>query len=231
MKKLLDTLKRKWTEYFLETIVIVIGILVAFTLNNWNENRKQNNQLNQYRKNLRIELEVDIEKLNRYDSNVARFKKSIVDYLDFYNSNEPNIDTLVSKMDSINYSLNSFKSSAYTIQELISTGNLSTFPEREKKEILKLNNTHENNLYYERESIGNAIFQSEELSKHVDLLFNYGYTTKEHIEVKNWKYDINSSQFRLMNNHIAGVLSLLNFQSVVYKRIKKDTETLLEVLE
>ena len=44
MKKILETLKRKWAEYLLEIIVIMIGILGAFTLNNWNERRKESKQ-------------------------------------------------------------------------------------------------------------------------------------------------------------------------------------------
>jgi uncharacterized protein DUF6090 len=40
MKKILETLKRKWTEYLIEIIVIMLGILSAYTLNNWNEARK-----------------------------------------------------------------------------------------------------------------------------------------------------------------------------------------------
>lgn len=40
MKKILKHLKKNWIRHGFETLVVTIGIWGAFTLNNWNENRK-----------------------------------------------------------------------------------------------------------------------------------------------------------------------------------------------
>ena len=48
MNKLITHLKTEWYKYGLETLVVILGILVAFALNNWNEERKQSELAEKY---------------------------------------------------------------------------------------------------------------------------------------------------------------------------------------
>ena len=44
MKQLITTFQQKWAEYLLEVIVIIIGIIGAFTLNSWKEYQNKKTQ-------------------------------------------------------------------------------------------------------------------------------------------------------------------------------------------
>lgn len=66
MKRIINTLAQKWPEYLLEILVITIGIMGAFALNNWNEDRKQNNIEKKYLINLKNDLQADIIGLDTF---------------------------------------------------------------------------------------------------------------------------------------------------------------------
>ncbi|MBN3520974.1 hypothetical protein JYB62_13275 [Algoriphagus lutimaris] len=74
MKKILTTLKEKWPEYILEILVITIGILGAFALNNWNEQKKENVRKSLLLNALVQEFESNLSQLNEvifYDELVS----------------------------------------------------------------------------------------------------------------------------------------------------------------
>ena len=94
MKKILETLKLKWAEYLLEIIVIMIGILGAFTLSNWNEERKNAIQETQLLKELIVNLNANLEE---FDQNIEIQKNIILNIdqlLDHIENDKPYHDSL-----------------------------------------------------------------------------------------------------------------------------------------
>ena len=52
----------KYMKYAIgEIVLVVIGILIALSINNWNEERKNEKELIEFLKSLKQELEIDIE--------------------------------------------------------------------------------------------------------------------------------------------------------------------------
>ncbi|MFK7953576.1 MAG: hypothetical protein AB8B73_12075 [Ekhidna sp.] len=65
MKRILTTLSEKWPEYLLEILVITIGILGAFALNNWNENRKEEIVEEKLYRQLLLDYQANLDQLNQ----------------------------------------------------------------------------------------------------------------------------------------------------------------------
>lgn len=61
MKRIAKHLKKQWFKYVFDTLVVIIGILIAFALNSWNDRRLNKNLMQSYAKSLIIDLENDIK--------------------------------------------------------------------------------------------------------------------------------------------------------------------------
>lgn len=80
------TKTRKYFKYAIgEIILVVIGILIALSINNWNLNRKQNNAEKEFLQGIKSDLNKDKE----YIDLVIQIQKPKIDVFDFLNSELP----------------------------------------------------------------------------------------------------------------------------------------------
>jgi len=86
MKRILSTLTQKWPEYLLETAVITLGILAAFALNNWNENRKDRIQETAILGQLKTEFNSNLAQIDEKIEIRDRMLSSAISLLEFIDS-------------------------------------------------------------------------------------------------------------------------------------------------
>ncbi|WP_223033040.1 DUF6090 family protein [Hanstruepera marina] len=141
--------ENKTSKYFKyaigEIILVVIGILIALQINNWNENRKSNRLLKQYTSNLIQDLEKDkldittsISKIKEDSTALYLIQQRVI------NAISP-LDTLykIARYDFQYYISGHDDFNNDTFQVLNSTGDLSLFDTDIINDLNDLNNIHE----------------------------------------------------------------------------------------
>ena len=127
MKRILSILKEKWPEYILEILVITIGILGAFALNNWNEQSKGKVLEKEYVSRLIEDLAKDTSNFNIELKNTQiRFEESQILY-EIVTAEKPIIRDTANFLLSIQTIGRTNRPVIHgdTFEDLISTGNAS----------------------------------------------------------------------------------------------------------
>ncbi|KAA2217217.1 MULTISPECIES: DUF6090 family protein [Maribacter] len=136
--------ENKFSKYLIyavgEIVLVVIGILIALQINNWNEIRKNTERENKYLSNLNKEIINDSLSLERgWFNNRQKKIKSLELARSYVMGNYSPIDTLqfinIVGFGGIN-SRASFIGSSRTYSELVSTGNLSSISNDSIRELI-----------------------------------------------------------------------------------------------
>ncbi|WP_243471142.1 DUF6090 family protein [Winogradskyella sp. MH6] len=122
-----------------EIVLVVIGILIALQINNWNENRKLRNQELNYLENLRSDMNLNINDLNQFLDAGNTSIESANKVLDYYEG-RPLEDINDFNFQATNvYVWYRFTLHDNTYQELINSGNIAVISNDSiKKGVLNL---------------------------------------------------------------------------------------------
>ncbi|PVW16491.1 DUF6090 family protein [Marixanthomonas spongiae] len=137
-KQLADSRFGKYLLYAIgEIILVVIGILIALSINNWNENRKSNAELQLIHQNLIQEFEANRDALQEVLGAIAYTKNGSLENLALIGSNEPMpSEAELNKMIEKSLFFPTWKPSNFTLNELKNTGKLSLLKNNTLKELL-----------------------------------------------------------------------------------------------
>ena len=116
----------KYMRYAIgEIVLVVIGILIALSINNWNENQKLRNQEIKYLENLRTDIKLNIDELNLYLDTRTSSIESANKVIEYYEG-KPLTDLNDLNFHATNvYIWQKFTLQDNTYQELVNSGNLT----------------------------------------------------------------------------------------------------------
>jgi hypothetical protein len=126
MKNLTEKIKRINIKYFVsELLIVVVGILIALSLNNWREDNSNKNKEQYYLNSLRTDFEQSLasltEILNQNRESDLAAKKVLAAIRKGYSSSA--VDTVEKAFPKL-FGFNRFVPASGTYKEIISTGSL-----------------------------------------------------------------------------------------------------------
>jgi len=132
-------MKNKIKVFIKEIIPIIVGVLIAMYINNWNEDRKDEKYINQ----ISLSIIKELKEANDEIKNKIPIQKSLIDTLDVYiNNDKMSLFNTIIKTNGLNFpsiKLNSWKAISNSRIELLDYDKISDMANiEEQKDILKM---------------------------------------------------------------------------------------------
>ena len=239
----------KYLKYAIgEIILVVIGILIALSINNWNQNRIERNKEKLILAELIVDLKEQLNVLETYIEIESSYYNHGKDILSFYSLNQTFIgsDSIYAKLNSL-MERKTFNPIRTTFQELISTGTIGILKDKStKRKIIQYYNELErmsmvignNNIH-----IVDAIYQTNILEQ---ILFVSESSDTKFNEMNNAIFDEKSlktvheisNEIVLKRENTLHIFNILEQRTHIaklhlesYKTLKAETKKLLSELK
>ncbi|TXD52648.1 MULTISPECIES: tetratricopeptide repeat protein [unclassified Polaribacter] len=171
---------KKYFKYAVgEIILVVIGILIALQINNWNENRKSNAILKNYYSQIVEDLKQDYNLIN---SRISSLETNIKIYEDFKEDfqNQTSLKAAVIRTTKLDAPFGYLEFNSNTIKTLSTTGDIKRIPEYIRNKLITL-------IYIQDNVSNTAQINNEMFLKEMMNASRLGYNqTNRFIEKENF---------------------------------------------
>ena len=226
--------ENKFSRYLIyafgEIILVVIGILIALQINNWNETRKSSIEEQEYLKQIKQEIQADIASIDSILPKLQDRQKKLDTLETILASNAIGDDTREGyKLWRKSWNFPDFNSHNNTIETLKSSGQIQII---QSKELLNALSSYQNKLdaFYIHQGIMNNYLQNS------DSFFTFFNATEiKRQSENNIKVPVNSEALSL-KNEVFGKIEMLHSLSKFSSnghlpKIKKNAEQILKEIE
>jgi hypothetical protein len=220
-----------------EIILVVIGILIALQINNWNESQKLTAQEQNYLKALQKEFEYNSTVLKNLMTNNSKYADAALELIQYMGPNEPQLSE--KEFSKLFYSVSVaevvFHPSNGVLDEIISSGKLDLFKSQELKTLLSSWGGH----------LDKVRFQETELAKYryalLDQWNEEGNPRQGVIDAFEKVYDLPHSKFDIGNRHLltspkfdsnltAFIFSSRAANKYYYGKLEEEIDTIIEII-
>ena len=155
----------KYLKYAIgEIVLVVIGILIALQINNWNQNRIQEKETKTLLSNLKLDVEEDIKSLEN-QLNLLRLRRDWADFIlkSIDSQKVTDSSTFILSMSRVGFIFN-YSQTFPTYTEIVSSGKLSYIKSEKLKNALAKYQTQVDNNRQIESSYNNILKETERLS-------------------------------------------------------------------
>ncbi|RLD93292.1 MAG: hypothetical protein DRJ29_09325 [Bacteroidetes bacterium] len=141
--KFLKHLKDNWFRYGFESLAIVVGILAAFALESWNDQRKTRIAADVYAQKIISDIVADTIKINRLIDNCMIIQESIDAYFQLFDQGNTPLSDLIDSAENISISLFRYLPINHTFLDMQSSGNTVLLNDEQRISLMELSNNQE----------------------------------------------------------------------------------------
>jgi len=227
-----DNRPLKYARYAIgEIVLVVIGILIALQINNWNENKKQDRRASIYVNKIIKDIETDI---NNIDSLVVigqRNLKEIENYFNYFENQDPvDIKMLIDSCSQIVEILRKYRYTPnnHTFKDMQASGNSTLLSEDQKEALVVLSNTQEFYLIVFEKNISSIIEFERQMKIYIDTDLSQS-NFFERINVTQNENDLVQGLL-FQHNSLTSYSQLNEYTLRLKKRISKESNYALKTL-